>query len=402
MKIEIQEEKFLKSKVESEKDKIFLFEDNNLKMGENNSLRNIPNAIGIRTRKGPSNKSVSFYSDNDFIENKKNIDEDILNVKKLSFGKTLVLSKNGYGTGSSKMKHNAPNTFEYLCESLKINFGFDNEKGTKWSRIPGYDDISNAIYINIGKDSIIKEKILQPVSNDLFRSIFLEKRLNNLFDLIKTENKIAFTKNVKFKENTCIIFVMPGQSEYLLVTTTKSYNLSEISNEDWSLFEGFDVKYIKSIKYDLSKYYQTHFNYICSISKDGKMTFKDGIFGDYNNKDKENENEKLEINNEKLEINKENEKLIDSLKKEIEYLKKPFYEKFLIRLKKIIKRKDIHSILEKEGMKGELTKLDNVLTETKNKKFFKLKTDKYTHFLMFEKGIFKNSINIVITFKQTL
>ena len=88
--------------------------------------------MGIRTKKGPSNKNAAFYKDSEYAKNCENILEDILDIKEEALkGSTIVFSGGGYGTGLASLKQKAPKTFEYLCQAMKDHFNFDNEKGKK-------------------------------------------------------------------------------------------------------------------------------------------------------------------------------------------------------------------------------------------------------------------------------
>ena len=81
---------------------------------------------------------------------------------------------------------------------MKDHFNFDNETGKKWHKIPGHDDITRGSYVSL---DIKNEDILQPINNSYFRPEFLEKGINTTFDLIKTENKVAFTSSKKYNNN---------------------------------------------------------------------------------------------------------------------------------------------------------------------------------------------------------
>lgn len=434
MEIEIYSKKWNKEYVISNPDKVFVFGDNNARVGKGGqaTIRGLENSVGIRTKKGPSKKDVAFYKDSEFENNKSKIDEDILNIKYLSLsGKKIVFSKNGYGTGLASLKHKAPKTFKYLNDSLKNHFGFDNEKGSKWSEIPGNDDISNGIYVNLDDT----KEILQPNTNKLFRHELLESNLNTNFDLIKLDKKIAFTHKKEYKEGDIIIFTLPGKSEYLLTRSVMSYKLDDIDLKKWSMFEGYKEEFIKSIKDSQNgEYYQTHFHYICSLdSRNGRMIFRNDIFGDLsekkildkkvkinpekviktgpklikenfsnvNKKDTIDLHENKETNNNIKNIDTNLEKiqlleLVNSMKEEISELKKPFYVRLFEYLSNRFSRKSIDHILKKKGLKGQLLVIDNLLNDDKNKIYYHLTTDKYKYFLVLYKGLFINRVYILL------
>lgn len=435
MKIEIYNENWTKEYVSSNSNKIFVFGDNNARVGKGGQaiIRGLENAVGIRTKKGPSKKDAAFYTDKELSDNKLKIDEDVLNIKRLSIlGKTIVFSKNGYGTGLASLKQKAPKTFDYLCESLKFNFGFDNEKGTKWSKIPGYDEISKGIYIKMDKKSAFESGILQPSTNSFFISELLEKNLNTIFDLIKNCKKVAFTQNKFYKNDSVLIFVIPGLNEYLVVRVSSSYKLKNLDKQMWGLFEGYNDKYIDTISdaFESDDYHQTHFEFICSLDQSGRMIFRDDIFGGYDkpkvkiDKKKNSDNIKeeketkedvsVDMEEEKITFNetlipegdeieekeisrKELLDIIEDLKSEIKKIKTPWYKKIFDKIKQKLSRKSLEYILDKKDLKGDLIEI-NVFNKGKNKTYYKLITDKYTHFLVFHKGIFSNKVYIVLTF----
>jgi hypothetical protein len=108
-----------------EKDKIFLFGDNLAERGfggQAKEMRGEENAIGIPTKKAPSNNPNSFFTDKEFAANKQAIDEAF---SKIPPDKTIVIPKAGLGTGLAQMQEKAPNTFAYLNEKL-AEIGFNN------------------------------------------------------------------------------------------------------------------------------------------------------------------------------------------------------------------------------------------------------------------------------------
>ena len=118
--------------VKNNKNKIFIFGDNDLRIGKGGQaiIRDLKNTIGIRTKKEPNNYNSSFYSDNEYSDNIKKIDHDIQLIKnEMIKGHIIVFSNGGYGTGLAKLNVKAPKTFKYLCDVLMNNFNYDNLKG---------------------------------------------------------------------------------------------------------------------------------------------------------------------------------------------------------------------------------------------------------------------------------
>ena len=107
-------EHITRSDVRAEKDKIFLFGNNLIGWGyggQAKEMRGEENAVGIPTKKAPSNNPNSFFTDKEFAANIKAIDEAF---GKIPPDKTIVISKAGLGTGLAQLQEKAPNTFAYL------------------------------------------------------------------------------------------------------------------------------------------------------------------------------------------------------------------------------------------------------------------------------------------------
>jgi hypothetical protein len=124
-KIEFREH-ITRDDVRSEKDKIFLFGDNLNGRGyggQAKEMRGEENAIGIPTKKAPSNNPNSFFTDKEFAANIKAIDEAF---GKIPPDKSIVIPKAGLGTGLARLEEKAPQTFAYLNEKL-AEIGFNNQ-----------------------------------------------------------------------------------------------------------------------------------------------------------------------------------------------------------------------------------------------------------------------------------
>lgn len=260
------------SDIKSHPKKIFVFGDNNLRYGKGGQaiIRDLPNTIGLRTKKAPNNQLSSFYSDSDLEENKKNIIEDILTIRDLQLKGNVIVFSNGYGTGLSKLKEHAPKTFEYLCDCLKSFFNYDNETGNKYYKIPSNNDIVSGIYVNLNA-----KDILQPESNSSFKEDFLFGDIYNTYDAIKLEKKISFTSLFSYRKDDILIFSHIGKKNYLVCKVTHD-SLTINNLEQWSNFEGFNSEFIKD---DISDYLQTTFDFICTLDDKGNMVFKSYLFG---------------------------------------------------------------------------------------------------------------------------
>ena len=267
MKIEIFNGNWSLHDVSSNPDKIFIYEQA--------IIGDLPNTLGVRTKKGPSKKSAAYYSDSDFENNAKNILEDILLIKtKAVGGKVIVFSSGGYGTGLASLSEKAPKTFEYLCLLLREHFGFDNTNGRKWKKVPGYDHITSGVYIDFDNS----KDIVKPINNSLFNPDFLKQKINTNYDLIKSGNKVAFTSSEFYKNGDILIFTFKGK-EHLVCRVIESYDTSLVLNDyKWYSFEGYDVKFSIAGP-EIAKKYQTHFQFISTLSSDGRMVYDNDIFG---------------------------------------------------------------------------------------------------------------------------
>lgn len=110
--------------VKQNPDWLFLFGDNNIGKGRGGQaiIRGIKNTAGIPTKKYPNNWITSFYSDDEYEDNCKNINNAIKKIKKRFIDEKyekLVLPENGFGTGLSKLPTKAPKTYKHLVKQVK-------------------------------------------------------------------------------------------------------------------------------------------------------------------------------------------------------------------------------------------------------------------------------------------
>lgn len=102
-------------------DCLFIFGDNDIEQGAGGQaiIRGMSNAFGIPTKKYPNNNNNSYYTDNEYDENIKKIDNAISKIisesKKYKY---IVLPENGLGTGLAQLPIKAPKTFKYLQKRL--------------------------------------------------------------------------------------------------------------------------------------------------------------------------------------------------------------------------------------------------------------------------------------------
>ena len=96
----------------------YLFGDNTLRKGRGGQakeMRGEPNAIGVATKRLPSQMENSFFSDAEHVENCRIILADLKPAfDHVRAGGVLVIPEDGLGTGLSELPTRAPMTNSYL------------------------------------------------------------------------------------------------------------------------------------------------------------------------------------------------------------------------------------------------------------------------------------------------
>ena len=249
--------------VRSNPNKIFIYGDNDCHYGLGGQaiVRNLPNTMGIRTKKKPSYSKDSYYTDREFELNKSKILQDINKIKdELMFGKYIVFSSGGYGTQRAKLKEKAPLTYKFLCDILFKEFNYSNELG---KLIPLKEEIYKAKTIPMNyKHNKLGYGQLSPGQ---FRSELLYKGIDSTFEAIKEGYRCATSRNERFRSGDLVIFTSKETSEKLLCRVIcDSYKVSDISTDEWSKLEGWSQSYFK-LNPDVIDKYQFKFDYICSL-----------------------------------------------------------------------------------------------------------------------------------------
>ena len=242
--------------VRNNPDKIFVYGDNNLRMGKSglSSMRDMPNTLGIRIKKGPSEKTAGFYLDSDIDIIKKILIDDITSIKlKMISGKKIVLSSIGYGN-VEKINDKSSVIYNYIVNILRDNFEFDNLTGNNWKRIPSKFQISTSKVIPID-DLSYQNKSNLMLSND-----------------IKTGRISALSFKSEFKIGD-LIKISNMTDDLICRVTSDSYPSNNLSPNDWSLLEGCDINLYTSDKL------QIQIQYICSMSSSGVISYNDNTFG---------------------------------------------------------------------------------------------------------------------------
>ena len=122
MKFKVKKMEFITRKyVRANPEKFFLFGDNLLETGfggQARAMRGEPNAIGIPTKKKPTNQTDAFFTDVEFKQNKAAIDQAFARLDGSDVGTEIVIPLAGLGTGRANLPHMAPRTVEYLERKL--------------------------------------------------------------------------------------------------------------------------------------------------------------------------------------------------------------------------------------------------------------------------------------------
>ncbi len=111
-----------RSDLELNPDLIYCFGDNDDRVGlggQAAEMRGEHNALGVRTKKHPDNKITSFYSDDDYDECIRKLDEDFAVIEALlGLDKVVVFPTEGFGTGLSALKEHAPKVLAYIEQQV--------------------------------------------------------------------------------------------------------------------------------------------------------------------------------------------------------------------------------------------------------------------------------------------
>lgn len=111
-----------RDKVKENPDVLYLFGDNLLRKGlggQAKEMRGEPNALGILSKKYPSNKAESFFTDDDFYVWLAYFSADIKNLtEKINSGKYRALVIPPIGIGLADLPNKAPRIWKYLKTTL--------------------------------------------------------------------------------------------------------------------------------------------------------------------------------------------------------------------------------------------------------------------------------------------
>lgn len=110
---------------------LFVFGDNLKRQGFGGqawAMRGEPNAVGIPTKRLPSNRERAFFADEDIFEVKPIIDAEFDRLRAaLAEGRTVHLPAAGIGTGLAQLDARAPRIFLYIQEQIASLGPVENE-----------------------------------------------------------------------------------------------------------------------------------------------------------------------------------------------------------------------------------------------------------------------------------
>jgi hypothetical protein len=243
--IEVISENYTPELLRANPNKLFLFGDNNTRTGKGGQaiIRDESNAMGISTKLLPKNTPEAFMSDDQLNDNKVVIDSDIKKAKERAAkeGKIIVLPKGGFGTGLAALSTKAPQTFIYLNERLKEEFGFNNTTGELASTAK---DITKPIQVNsadaLNRVLAAQQSIPQQIKQ-LQKQIY--KKIDEIDDRLRAERlaekgelTVADKREIRIQaENSPEVLTMKGQMEVLskalsLKVVATGYTESDITN----------------------------------------------------------------------------------------------------------------------------------------------------------------------------
>ena len=173
-------------------DKVYLFGDNLEGKGKGGQavVRDEPNAIGIPTKKAPRRDEGAYFNDADLQENKAAIDEAF---NKIPDEATVVIPKDGLGTGLADLANKAPKTFKYLQEKLaELQTASVRDGVQKDDMVPERGRTLEPFEIKFGKP--FKGKDISEVPDS-----YLKKALE--FDSIPDKTKTRINEELEARES---------------------------------------------------------------------------------------------------------------------------------------------------------------------------------------------------------
>ena len=150
---------------------LFVFGDNDMRTGKGGQAvnRDESNAVGFRTKHKPTTSADAYYSDDNYTDNIRKMQEDLDNIKRLSGNYDSVYFMPGIGEGRALLKEKAPKTYKWMKDNLPKNNPDEWEPPTK-------EDIEHIKWVVEGPPSILQHPALD-VGDNLLYSLGAPKRM---------------------------------------------------------------------------------------------------------------------------------------------------------------------------------------------------------------------------------
>ncbi len=115
-------ERWTRQSGENDPMSLYIFGDNDEKKGKKGQavIRELPNAMGIPTKRRPSLHATAFYSDINYekqCEKIKAVVDQIL--IRICMYQRIILPEDGLGTGLADLPNKSPKTYKFLLEQLE-------------------------------------------------------------------------------------------------------------------------------------------------------------------------------------------------------------------------------------------------------------------------------------------
>ena len=134
-KVQVQEDYYSRAEIEKANDSstVYIFGDNtddriNTKYVPKSTqavIRGLPNTLGIDTKKNRGTDENAYFSDNDLARYEKYLNKVFERIDRfIKEGKTIVLPKDGIGTGKALLQVKAPALYNLLAEKLNKLAGY--------------------------------------------------------------------------------------------------------------------------------------------------------------------------------------------------------------------------------------------------------------------------------------
>ena len=131
MKIEIQEEWYSLEQCEKNPNKLYIFGDNAMRVGNGGQaqIRPADNSYGIATKSTPMTNELAYFGDRQ--DEADIIFGDIVELYDVYMGMTesnydtIVFPADGLGTGLSQMPERSPKLYKWMNSTIEMLFGVE-------------------------------------------------------------------------------------------------------------------------------------------------------------------------------------------------------------------------------------------------------------------------------------